>query len=298
MTPQSKPYPKVPKPKERSRVTLIAGFVCPDGFVIAADTEVTGTVRTQETKVVGLGGGDSGYRLVIGGAGWGDYIDEAIEHISDEISALSVVNPMHVKTAIRREVYRIHDENIFKHWQPGDTNRPELGLIAGLRSGDEIAMWKTTDKSVSPVRTTAFLGTGAPIGQFVSQYLYRDFFPTAVVHHLATQIMREAKARGTNVGGNTDVWSVVKKGADPYFEVRQGSPAHDYLWGIHGAAMKCIRVALNAKAYKPVLLEHHITDFVDAVRSIRFAADNPFESQGDEWHTIEVDVPDTNPFSF
>src|ERR1700687_3473074 len=76
---------------ERKRMTLIAGFVCPDGFVIAADTEVSlGFVRIQEPKLLGSDaiGRDNRYRLVLGGAGTGPYIDEAMQEIKEKVSAL------------------------------------------------------------------------------------------------------------------------------------------------------------------------------------------------------------------
>ena len=57
-------------------MTLVAGFMCKDGFVIAADTEMTvGSIIVQGSKIAHYSGeGSHFYSVVIGGAGDVNYI--------------------------------------------------------------------------------------------------------------------------------------------------------------------------------------------------------------------------------
>lgn len=202
-------------------MTLIAGFVCPDGFVVAGDTEVQlGDLRFQTTKLIDSPATNASYRLVIGGAGWSDYLDEVMQEIVDDVSRFDAPVIVEVDQAIRDAIGRIHDQNIFQHWEPGDPARPAVGLIVGLRDATgHRCVWKTADKTVSRVSGCSFVGTGTMIAVHVSEKLFRDGLPTAMVHHLATQILREAKLKCTGVGGNTDTWSVQTADAAPYFDI-------------------------------------------------------------------------------
>ena len=48
---------KPPFPERKRYMTLVAGFVCKDGFTIVSDTEETSGVRSQTSKLDGLEAG-------------------------------------------------------------------------------------------------------------------------------------------------------------------------------------------------------------------------------------------------
>ena len=274
-------------------MTLIAGFVCPDGFVIAGDTEVTfEPIRIQESKLIGSPGTDTAYRLVIGGAGDGAYLDEVMQEIRDKTSALRKPTIAQVDRLIRKTLNRIHDENIFKHWEPGDENRPSIDLIVGLRDAEgKRCIWKSENKAVSKVVSYAFVGSGSVIASHVSEKLFRDGMPTAIVHHLASHIQREAKAKGAFVGGNTDTWSILTKHAAPYFSI--SSTDQRYLWGLEEVLLSATRCALSGRVDA---VTKRLAFLAQRLTELQKDAKKPLEAQGDQWHTIEIVRSESHPF--
>jgi hypothetical protein len=71
-------------------MTLVAGFKCGDGFVIAADTEITyGVVRFQSHKLANFYGQGKSYDIVTGGPEDGVYIDATWQKIRDPVARLT-----------------------------------------------------------------------------------------------------------------------------------------------------------------------------------------------------------------
>src|SRR5439155_9306216 len=102
-----------------------------------------------------------------------------------------------VDKVIRKAIGRIHAENIFKYWKSSDDQRPQIGLILGLRdTSGKRCLWSTQDQAVAKVSESVYVGSGALIASHVGEKLFRYGLPAAVVHHVATQILREAKAKG------------------------------------------------------------------------------------------------------
>jgi hypothetical protein len=156
---------------------------------------------------------------------------------------------------------------------------------------DKIGLWKTQDIGVARVAETAFVGTGQVVAAYVCERLFRNRPSTAVTHHLATQIMREVKMTGAYVGGNTEIWSVVRTGADPFFEVT--SPNDQPLWSMEHYLASAIRCAFNGRRPQ---VEARLTAIRNKLENIITDVSNPFASQGKSWRTLEVARPDTNPF--
>lgn len=267
-------------------MTLIAGFVCPDGLVIAADTEIElGDVRFQQSKLIDSPASQPIYRLILGGAGWSDYIDETMQDIRDEVAKLGTPRTGDVDEVIRNSIARIHEQNIFMHWEPGDRERPSVSLIVGLRDVDgHCCLWKTNDKTVSVVTAGAtFVGSGIIVANYVSEKLFRSGLPTAVVHHLATQILREARSRGSGVGGHVETWSIQAEGAAPYFDL--GAEDAKHLWHLETALFSAVRCALTGRNEQLAKRSDFVAKRLGELAAL---ASRPLASQSPEWHTVEI----------
>src|SRR5439155_3337321 len=109
-----KPLPHFIKPKPHKRpsreaVTLVAGFSCKDGFVVAADTAITyGDIVFQGHKLANYYGKHTSYDIVIGGAGDGVYIDMASQKIRDAVAGLPQPTLASIKAEVERIVLDIH----------------------------------------------------------------------------------------------------------------------------------------------------------------------------------------------
>jgi hypothetical protein len=98
-------------------MTLVAGFKCRDGFVIAGDTEVDyGNVRFQDHKIVHYYGQGNASDILIGGAGDGIYIDATCQKIRDAAATISNPTVSAIKAEIEKTIYRMHTDSVFKHW--------------------------------------------------------------------------------------------------------------------------------------------------------------------------------------
>lgn len=271
-------------------MTLVAGFVCADGCVIAADTEVElGNIRYQAPKLL-ESDPTKDYRVVIGGAGHTDYIESVSQTIQAAIANADHVTLNDVHGAILDAIVEIHEDNIFQHWDANDEKRPMIDLIVMARDIEgKIGLWKTTDKVVRRVLKNAFIGTGAVVAEHVSEKLFVAGMPTAVVHHLATQIIREAKLKASGVGGNTDTWSLKTPEGKGYFEITVRDDS--FLWGMDVYLASAVRCAFAGRTEQMV---KRITTIQDRLATVAGDASRP-PMRGDEWHTLEISRKEHHP---
>ena len=178
-------------------MTLIAGFKCLDGFVIAADTEITlDPLRIQGQKIKKYD------NLVCAGSGDDSYIDMACQHIRDAINGLPQKTLPEIKKAVDQTITRIYKQYIFKNW--GKEERPSFDLIIGIKDQDgTLALLRTEKNAVFEVETFTFAGYGSFLGSYLAEKLYRgpvmSFSNTAWMVHLVLQIFREVKDKGLYV---------------------------------------------------------------------------------------------------
>jgi 20S proteasome alpha/beta subunit len=186
-------------------VTLVAGFRCQDGFVVAADPAIRyGDIVAQGHKLANYYGQQSKYDIVIGGAGDGVYVDMASQKIRDAVAGLpSPVLPT-IKAEVQKLVFTIHDEYIFKFWEPEDSNRPSLALIIAIQDQQrEWTLLHSDRDAVAEADEHAVVGTGSLLAEHLIEKIWIPSLSTAVTAHLAQQLFREMKGKSTYVGGNT-----------------------------------------------------------------------------------------------
>lgn len=273
-------------------MTLIAGVLCPDGFVISGDTEVTyGDLVVQGKKLSGSSAAP--YQLVVGGAGDGDYLDQIKGDLLKHVASLHSPTVDDVARALREEIRAIHEDTIFSQWSNSDPARPRVELIVGfLDENKDRGLWKTHDFAVSEIAHYAFVGGGSFVANHVAEKLLSQGQRTAIVHHLLTQILLEAKTRGANVGGDTETWCVKNDVEScPFFNA--GTDGKGYLWDLEGLLMSAIRDALEGNSQR---LETKKTKIVAALDGLVAASRNPFASQGKQWRVTHVGRKDTHPF--
>jgi len=275
-------------------MTLVAGFRCPDGFVIAADTEITmGLVRTQESKLIGSTKRSNAYQLVLGAAGDAAYADEVMQGIISDTETLKDPTVAQVDKIIRTRIDRMYKDNIFLHWKPNDEDRPNIALIIGFRDARQrLRLWKSVDRAVVVISRCAFVGSGEVIASLTSEKLWREGLSTAITHHIAKWIVSEAKTKGVYVGGGTDTWSVVTKSAQPFFDL--GLDDTGYATNIEGVLASAVR---NALAGRSEAVEKRVQFISKRLVDIQEDAKQPIPSQGGYYHEVSVARPELHPFS-
>lgn len=283
----------IPKPKlyrKRRNMTLVAGFKCSDGFVIAADTEITyGSVRFQSHKLANFYGQGKSYDIVIGGAGDGVYIDATCQKIRDALANLPSPSFANIKAEVEAAISDLHAESLFKYWKPDDPNRPGVQLICGIQDQQKEWGLLQTDKDVvAETDAHAVAGTGAELAQYIIERLWMPGLSAAVTVHIARQLFREIKSKGIYVGGNTEiVGRRVTKNAEMFFDPLDNiNSDYRFLWGIDELVASGIRVALDiTKSGK--LLDDRIADVTERLKAVRRDSEAPRSQQGDTVYITE-----------
>ena len=188
-------------------MTLIAGFKCRDGFVVAADTETSyGGIRYQAHKLANYSGESTHYDIVVGGAGDAGYIDSISQKIQAGVAALANPTFQEIQRIIEKKIIALYRTHIFKYWEPGDPFCPHISLVVGIEDVNRrFGIVATSRTAVSEAGDYAFAGTGDVIANHITEKLWVAGLSTASTRHLASQIFREVKAKGSYVGGNTEI---------------------------------------------------------------------------------------------
>jgi ATP-dependent protease HslVU (ClpYQ) peptidase subunit len=250
--PHSIPRPRVIKQATPKCMTLIAGFRCADGFVIAGDTEITlGSTVVQGHKLRSYNGGEGKpYFIRIGIAGGEDYALSACEDIRDAVAALPSATFSEIKLAVREVLEVIYHDRIFPLWAAtGQQLEPEIYLILGVEDvNGHFGVLKTDRNNVREVDGYACAGSGSQVAEVFIERLFRGFqFATATTEHLALQIFREVKVKGAYVGGNTETISRRSLTGAPFFDLPSSKDDRRFLWGIDEMMADAVRVALTSE---------------------------------------------------
>ena len=271
-------------------MTLVTGFKCKDGFVVAADTEITyGVVRFQSHKLAAFYGQGKSYDIVIGGAGDGVYIDATCQKIRDAVAGLPGASFAGIKAEVARAISEIHANSIFKYWEPGDSNRPSVKVVCGIQDQQkEWGLLQTDNDIVAETDSHAVAGSGAELAEYIIERLWMPGLSTAVTVHIARQLFREVKSKGVHVGGNTEIIGRrVLKNAEMFFDpLDEKDSDYRFLWGIDEIVASAVRIALDAKKPSPSL-EERIAEVAERLSKIRRDSEAPRSEQGDTVYITE-----------
>jgi len=283
-------------------MTLVAGWKCRDGLVMAADTEITSEYACfQGHKLAQFTGGrtlDGGYSLIIGGAGDGSYVDMTTQNIRDVVDALPDPNMAEIIQAIKSAIYQVYTDHIYKFWNPNDEDSPDIALVIGVRDArSQLALFASSRTAVSEVGECVFRGLGSQVAQHLSERLYRSRLSVAAVSHIAQQFFREVKGKAVTVGGNTEIVSVRRdeQNAERFFQITQEHDRDRFLWGLDTLLMSTVRVALD-KDSNPKALKQHIQTMAKRLSAIRRDCEAERKNNGEKQITTEFGSDWGNPY--
>ncbi len=283
-------------------MTLIAGFRCKDGFVMAADTEITlpNVISFQGHKLADYYNGSSVRAFLVGIAGHMGYGLMASQKVRDGVQALTDPTFAEIKTRVEEVIKDIHEELIFK-LPEALAAEAWFQLLIGVEDKErQFGILKTESTSVAEVEHYAFAGTGQYLAEHLAEKLFDVFkMSAAVTEHLVQQIFREVKGKGAFVGGNTEI--ITRRStedAERFFDLglsNKAKGAYRFLWGLDDAILSAVRVAINAQAGDRLLEER--LRFVRAVlKRLRRDAKKEQRAPGDQHHLTEFGTEYGNPF--
>ena len=279
-------------------MTLIAGFRCRDGFVIAADTEMTmePIISFQGHKLADYYDTSNVRALVVAYSGDVGYAEMASQKIRDAVQALSSPTLADIKGHVETVVGRIYEDHLFKLWKTTGREEPYIELIVGVEDQKrEFGVLRTRSTSVSEVQHHTFAGSGAYLAEHLAERLLASSpVPMAVTEHLVRQIFREIKGKGAYVGGNTEI---VARRSSERAAMLFSLPKEDrrFLWGLEANLLSAVRIALDQN--KPdKLLESRLRFIRRTLKRLKQDSQRLPKDVGDERHSTEFGTEYGNPY--
>jgi 20S proteasome alpha/beta subunit len=212
----------------RRRVTLIAGMVCKDGIVMAADSEQSGYFRKsnvpklESCQADGLAaslGGSQGCSVIIAGAGNGELADYASHKIAQEGKNLYSLHDFETKL---EEILADIFGRRFPIYKPDDLG--EVRLLIAVKAPDvDIPKLYSSYGSTVVERKKYVLGSGALVDYILDQ-IYDESMTTEDGVAAALSLLQIAKKYVDGVGGDSKIAFLNNSGrvhTKPAWEVRE-----------------------------------------------------------------------------
>jgi 20S proteasome alpha/beta subunit len=207
------PYP-FPERLERKDppMTIAAGFLCRDGIVICADSEVsTDLEKFEESKIFSLNAEQDSQHptIIFAGSGWFDFVKMTVDKIQRR--SLFAANRFEIEEIVENTVLEVNRKHI--RYYPTDP-KPFFNLLVGIRDESGLSLLLTAGTSVNRITQYACIG----IGDTLANYLARGLTPQRETSQeaalLAVQILDQVKSNVPGCGGLfSEVVILPKQGA-------------------------------------------------------------------------------------
>ena len=182
-------------------MTIAAGFRCEGALLLCADSEITGGLAFKTNKSTKLSGyKDTSTAAVMAAAGDWDYSRMTMEMVKD---TLRTKESFSFKSALKTSLIEMY-ENQIAALPPGDDTGFQL-LTATREEDGSMHLFKTSKTAVTESEDHEFIGTGEPLGTYLSDTLYDNLLSVQQATFLAAYILRCIKKFVPACGGRSDI---------------------------------------------------------------------------------------------
>jgi 20S proteasome alpha/beta subunit len=199
--------------KERKEVqvaearTLVIGFRCRDGVILAADTQLTvpGQFKYPESKLRYFNG--KTFRAFFGYAGGADFSKMCIHDLMNRLHKIEVDEAegnrerFDLREMLKDEAQRIYQ----RYYSPDDPNSFLSLLIAFQQEGKTSMLIKISGRDVVASRSYEFLGTGEHLARAIGGSRYKHHMTMETVLPTVIFTLAEAKKHVYGVSGNSQI---------------------------------------------------------------------------------------------
>lgn len=186
-------------------MTIAAGFVCSDGVVLCADTLLSANYRQQGPKVW-LWQGRDGQAVAVAGAGSYILLKLAKEAIFDRLNRLAKINAKLVKHSVVEPVINsIQTDHVDKATDWDRLHGYGVALLIAVRDKGKTVLYETDRRACSEVARFSCVGTGAPVGNYVSSIFFSPSLSVMWAQVAAAYVIQQTKAYGDDCGGDTNI---------------------------------------------------------------------------------------------
>jgi 20S proteasome alpha/beta subunit len=261
--------------ERRRRVTLIAGMVCRDGIVIAADSEQSNFYRKSnvpklesydaiQSLAPALAGISSGSSLIIAGAGNGELADYASHKIVKE--APKILSDDDVETSLENILSDIFGKR-FPVYKADDLEEFRLLIAIKAPDTDRFRLFSTYGPTVVE-RKKFVLGSGVLV-DYVLDQIYDSSMATDDGVAAALLLLGIAKKYVNGVGGDSKVGVLSKDGSvrlKPSFEVTD----EENILARHSKIANTLMLAMmRTRTETDNQWDEHLKQFCEEIRKLR-----------------------------
>jgi 20S proteasome alpha/beta subunit len=184
-------------PRRKPVMTIAAGYVCPDGLVLCADTEMTANVRHSGKKAWLMDSG--GAAIAIVGAGDAVLIRLIRNRLFERIRASTTLRK--AETIIEQTLKSIFEDHIDRD----PSNELDVSVIVGVRRGTTCKLFEHSRTAVADVERFTATGSGAPVADYLSEVLLAPDVKVASAVTLASYVLQQCKKFAPYCGGESHV---------------------------------------------------------------------------------------------
>ena len=179
--------PPLPLLDQRGQhMTIAAGFVCRDGIVLGADTQVTGqTIKYSRDKVWVLSAPDASHCIAMAGAGDSVLIRALRDHLAsydqsgrpqlaEALFRLSAIagglqqRPLdQLVKGLQRSLQKFYETHIYTYPTWETTPYRQLQFLLAIQIDGEAALFEHSAATLGWVDTCACIGSGSDIGHYI-----------------------------------------------------------------------------------------------------------------------------------
>lgn len=216
--PRPRPFPPKPKPLPKRRiVTIAAGFLCDDGVLVCADSEVSmHTMKANDPKVdwVRL----ESVKVVMAGAGDAHLMNYVQQRCQQQISEGSSIET--AEQTIREIIEAAHREHIYPVSSHPD-QRPYIEMMFGLWAPERRCRLLESRGSAVVHQNVSLLGSGYEFGRSATDRLLpsKHHLKLKVAVFAAIRLLKEVKTYVQGCGGQNHILALADDGRIvPFFE--------------------------------------------------------------------------------
>ncbi len=194
----------------RKPVTVAAGFVCEDGVLLCADTKITTSIKTNESKIAEFVSNDRQCALTFVMSSDDlnfprSAINACFEYLSEASFATSTMEQ--VRNAAQTPLAEFYRDHIYPH--PDRTPQAVFQqLLLGIWLRGETALFRPHETLLMPVETFECIGSGAIIGRYIAgQFKKTGGYPKSLQEAalLASSIIESCIEYDEHCGGEAEM---------------------------------------------------------------------------------------------
>src|SRR5580704_5319398 len=249
-------------------MTAIIAFRCPDGLVMAADTEETYPDSKVYTFKLFPFDRD-GKRLCVTGSGVGYLIDYAKDEIVCALDS-GLTNVTDFEKSLRKIMRDLYEKDFSLYPVDHDSER-QIQLLVGVQfvseskptSWLEPTLFECQSNLVTvpknPSQRARILGVGALLQETARQFANWGL-NVELAERVTLYLMYEAKRRLAGVGGKTHIFTMRNDGTFGYYRGKHLGEQESVLAGFNGVTQ------LLLFALEPSVSDSKADDFINSVR--------------------------------